>query len=161
MAEIALVASIVQVADVGLRLSLRLYTFGETVASADHSILTISKDVSLTSSVLKELGNVFDGDIGQIRSDNATRTAKEVVTECSKVFKEMDDLLLKKAPHLKVGCTDKKARAKTMLERLRWPAIKGKIELLNCNLDRMKSTLTLMLNVIIYAQQVAKKYSFS
>ena len=157
MAELALIASIVQVADVGLRLSLRLYTFGETVASADRSILTISKDVSLTSSVLQELGNVFDSDSGRIRSDNATRTAKEVVRECSNVFREMDDLLLKKAPHLKLGCRDKKARAERMLERLQWPAIKGKIELLNCNLEKMKSTLTLMLNVIIYAQLVSKK----
>ena len=53
MAELALLASIVQVADVGLRLSLRLFTFGETVSSADRSILSISKDVSFTSSVLK------------------------------------------------------------------------------------------------------------
>ena len=159
MAELALVASIVQVADIGLRLSLRLYTFGETVATADRSILTISKDVSLTSSVLKELGDVFDGDQGRIRSDNATATAKEVVRECQNVFQEMDDLLLKKAPYMKLGlaCKDRRARAEKMLERLQWPAIKGKIELLNCNLEKMKSTLTLMLNVIIYAQLVSKK----
>ena len=157
MAELALVASIIQVADIGFRISLRLYEFGETVASADRSILTISKDVSLTSSVLKELGRTFEEDEGQIRSDNATETAKRVVKECSDVFEEMDKLLLKKTPHLKVGCTDKKVRAKMLLERLRWPKIKGKIELLNCSLDRMKSTLTLMLNVIIYAQQVSKR----
>ena len=156
MAELALVASIIQVADKGLRLSLRLYAFGETVASADRSILTISKDVSLTSSVLQELRNVFDSYSGRICSDNATCTAKQTVQECSNVFQEMDDLLLKKAPRLKLGCTDKIARAERMLERLQWPAIKGKIELLNCNLEKMKSTLTLMLNVIIYAQLVSK-----
>ena len=157
MAELALLASIVQVADVGLRLSLRLYTFGETVASADRSILSISKDVSFTSSVLKELGRVFEDNKARVHSDNATKTAEAVVQECSDVFQEMDDLLLKKVPNLKPGFMDKKARAKAMLERLRWPVIKGKIELLNCNSDRMKSTLTLMLNVIIYAQQVSKR----
>lgn len=31
MAEIGIVASVIQIADVGLRLSLKLYTFGETV----------------------------------------------------------------------------------------------------------------------------------
>ena len=157
MAELALLASIVQVADVGLRLSLRLYTFGETVASADRSILAISKDVSFTSSVLKELGRVFEDDKERIHSDNATKTAEAVVQECSNVFQEMENLLLKRVPHLKPGCMDKKARAKAMLERLRWPVMNGKIELLNCNLDRLKTTLTLMLNVIIYAQQVSKR----
>ena len=157
MAELALLASIVQVADVGLRLSLRLYTFGVTVASADRSIIAISKDVSFTSSVLKELGRVFEEDKARMHSDNATKTAEAVVQECSDVFQEMDGLLLKKVPNLRPGFTDKKAIAKAMLERLRWPVIKGKIELLNCNLDRMKNTLTLMLNVIIYAQQVSKR----
>ena len=157
MAELALIASIIQVADVGFRMSLRLYEFGETVASADRSILTISKDVSLTSSVLKELGRTFREDKGQIRSDNATETAKRVVQDCSDVFEEMEALLLAKTPHLKSGCTDKTARARLLLERLRWPKIKGKIELLNCSLDRMKSTLTLMLNVIIYAQQISQR----
>ena len=157
MAEIALVASIVQIADVGCRLSLRLYAFGETVASADRSILAISKDVSLTCTVLQELGNVITGDSADLRSQNATDTAERVVKECSNVFQEMDDLLLKKVPNLKAGVTDKKTRASNLLERLRWPAIKGKIELLNGSLDRMKSTLTLMLNVIIYAQQMTER----
>ena len=66
----------------------------------------------------------------------------------------MEDLLLN--PNMKPGVIDKKGRAKAMLRRLRWPVIKGKIELLNCTLDRMKCTLTLMLNVTIYAQQVLK-----
>ncbi|KAG8531913.1 uncharacterized protein KY384_003549 [Bacidia gigantensis] len=157
MAELALVASIVQVADIGVRLSLRLYAFGETVASADRSILAISKDVSLTSSVLKELGQTFNEDADRVRSDNAIRTAEGAARECSSVFQEMDDMLLKKVPILQGGNVDKASRSKIVLERLRWPMIKDKIELLNCNLDRIKSTLTLMLMVIIYARQASSR----
>lgn len=157
MAELGIIASIVQVADVGLRLSLRLYTFGETVASADRSISAISNDVSLTSSVLKELGRTLGGEDGRIYSDNAITTAENVVKECSKVFQEMESLLLKKMPHLHSPPTNRKSSAAIMLERLQWPAIKGKIEFMRSNLERMKSTLTLMLNVIIYAQQVSEK----
>ena len=127
MAELALVASIIQVADMGIRLSLRLYTFGETFASADQTVLNTSKDVSLTSSVLKELGTIFENDKARVRSDNATKTAKDVVQECHRVFEEMDILLLKKVPHLTMG-GDVKSRARTMLERLKWPAMKGKID---------------------------------
>ena len=158
MAEIGLLASIVQVADIGLRLSLRLYAFGETVASADRSISAISNDVSLTSSVLKELGDLLKSDTSRIYSDNAVKTADAAVRECSKAFTEMDEMLLKKVPQLKNGDSAKQSRASLILERLRWPVIKGKIELLRVNLDRMKSTLTLMLNVIIYAKQVSERY---
>ena len=156
MAELALIASILQVADIGLRLSLRLYTFGETVASADQSIRNISKDVSLTSAVLKELGNTFENDKARISSDNATNTAKDVVRECHTVFDEVETLLLKKIPYLS-SASDIRSKAKLVLERLKWPAIKGKIELLSYTLDKMKGTLTLMLNVIIYAQQISQR----
>ena len=60
MAELGVIASVIQIADVGLRLSIKLYTFGEIVASADRSVISISKDVSFTSSVLKELGHILD-----------------------------------------------------------------------------------------------------
>lgn len=62
MAELGIIAAVVQIADVGLRLSIKLYTFGEIVASADRSVISISKDVSLTSGVLKELGQILEKD---------------------------------------------------------------------------------------------------
>ena len=62
MTEIGIVSLVIQIADVGLRLSLKLYTFGETVASADKTVLSISKDISLTSSVLQELGHNLEED---------------------------------------------------------------------------------------------------
>lgn len=157
MAEIALLASILQIADIGIRLSIRLYTFGETVANANRNVLSLSKDLSLTSSVLKELGHAFEGDRDRIHSQNAVRTAQEVAQECSSVFAEVDDLLLKKVPNLMLGTVDKKSRAKAVIERLRLPNLTFKIDHLNCNLDRLKSTLSLMLNVIIYARQVSSR----
>lgn len=62
MAELSIIASIVSIAEIGCRLSTSLYTSGITVASADRSIIAISKHVSLTSSVLKELGNILQQD---------------------------------------------------------------------------------------------------
>ena len=160
MAELAFIGSVIQVADVGIRLSLSLYAFRETVASADRSIITISKDVSLTASVLKELGQAFKEDKEGIHSNDAVKTAEGIVQECSSVFRTMDEMLVRRVPNLQFGVTDKISRAKLMLERVRWPTIKGKIELLNANLDRMKSTLILMLNVIIYARQaLPERYS--
>lgn len=45
-----------------------------------------------------------------------------------------------------------------VMERLKWPFLKGRIEFPRSNLERLKSTLVLMLNVITYARQVSEKY---
>ena len=158
MAEVGLIASALQIADIGLRLSLRLYTFGETVAGADRSIITISKDVSLTSTVLKELGQTLDKDqTFRICSPNAVQTADSIVTECQRIFEEMDQVLVKKVSNIKSVAKDRRIKAAQTLERLRWPFIKGRMEMLMSNLERQKSTLVLMLNVITLARQEYEK----
>ena len=48
---------------------------------------------------------------------------------------------------------DRRVKAAQTLERLKWPFIKGKIDLLMSNLEKQKSTLVLMLNVIALAKQ--------
>lgn len=154
MAEFGIIASIIQIADVGLRLSLKLYTFGETVASADRTVLAISKDISLTSSVLKELGHSLERDKqAQICSQNAIKTAEEVVQECLVVFQEIDGLLEKTAGH------EGKPMPKwtsAVVGKLKWPFLQPKMQLLRSNLDRLKATLLLMLNVMTYARQVSE-----
>lgn len=164
MAELGIIASVVQIADVGLRLSIKLYTFGEIVASADRSVISISKDVSLTSGVLKELGQILDKDREtRTFSENAVQTADGVVKECLQVFQEMETILVKRLPSLagegKAGRGGERVkRATVMLERLKWGYLQPKLQLLRSNLDRLKSTLLLMLNVITYARQVSGKY---
>lgn len=164
MAELGIIASVVQIADTGLRLSIKLYTFGEIVATADKSVISISKDVSLTSSVLKELGSLLENDAeSRIFSKNAVQTADTVVKECLEVFQEMESILVKKLPSLSGqddicgGGGGKKSKAATLLERMKWGYLQPKLQLLRSNLDRLKSTLLLMLNVITYARQVAGK----
>ena len=155
MAEVGIIASALQIADIGVRLSLRLYTFGETVASADKAITSISENVSLTSTVLKELGQTLAKDqTFRICSPNAVKTADSIVAECQKIFQEMDHVLVKKFAHTKSTEKDnRRIKAAQTLERLRWPFIKGKIDLLMSNLEKQKSTLVLMLNVIVLAKQ--------
>jgi len=164
MAELGIIASVVSIADTGFRLSIKLYTFGEIVSTADKSVISISKDVSLTSSVLKELGSLLENDAeSHIFSKNAVQTADTVVKECLEVFQEMESILVKKLPSLsgqdgiRGGGGGKKSKATVLLERMKWGYLQPKLQLLRSNLDRLKSTLLLMLNVITYARQVAGK----
>ncbi len=158
MAELGIIASVIQIADTGFRLSMKFYTFGEVVASADRSVIFISKDVSHTAVVLKELGQILDRDKGStILSENAVQTADSVVKECAEVFQMMESILVEKLPNLRTPGGEKVSKAVVLLQKLRWPYLQPKLRLLQGNLDRLKSTILLMLNVITYARQVNKK----
>lgn len=157
MAELGLIAAVVQVVDVGIRLSEKLYTFGQTVASADESILFISKDISHTCSILRTIEHSLKRDCkAELYSRNAVSTAETIVKECLAIFREMDSALSKKIT--RIGLDGNSSRvAITALERLRWPFLKPKMMLLWSNLDKLKSSLLLMLNVFIYARLLVER----
>ncbi|KAK4695636.1 hypothetical protein P7C71_g2151, partial [Lecanoromycetidae sp. Uapishka_2] len=177
MAEIGIIASVIGIAEVGFKLSTSLYTFGVTVASADRSIIAISKDVSLTSSVMKELGDVLQQDHEanapnekeaatpkaqgrRIASANAIGTADQLIHECKTLFEEMDRLLVDRLPHLSAAEGDQTKKAILMLERLKWPRLQLKLQVVRGNLDRLKSTLLLMLHVLILGKLMAERHVF-
>ena len=157
MAELALIASIVQVVDVGIRVSGKLYTFGQTVASADESIAFISKDISHTCSILKLLEHSLQKDRGaQLYSQNDISTAETIVQECLGIFHEMDSALSKKIK--RIGSDGSSSRAASVaLERVKWPFLKPKMMILWKNLAKLKSSLSLMLTVFIYARHLVER----
>ena len=158
MAELALLASIVQIADTGYRLSVKLYTSGEAISSADRTIITISKDISLTSTVLKELGEILRRDQEEkdrICSENLIQTAGNTVKECLDAFEELDKMILKNMPNLSQG--HRATRATMALERLKWPFIQPRVQLLRGSLDMLRANISLMLNVLIYARHVSDR----
>src|SRR5207247_874048 len=96
MAEIGLISSIIGIASVGIKLSITLYTFSETVATAHNSIKDIARDVSLTSSVMEELAaNLKNDEQARLYSGTALVTAETVVKDCGSVFGEIEALLRK------------------------------------------------------------------
>lgn len=157
MAELGLIAAVVQVADVGYRLSVKLYTFGHALASADDTIVFISKDISLTCSILKTLRDSLEKDREtQLYSQSAIKTAETIVKECLEIFHEMDGALLKKIN--RIGLDGSSSRvAVVALERLKWPFLRPKIMLLWSNLGTLKSSLQLLLEVFIYARQMVER----
>jgi hypothetical protein len=51
IAAIGAIASITQLAEYGFKLSIKLFAFGEAVATADRSVKSLSNEISLTSTV--------------------------------------------------------------------------------------------------------------
>ena len=73
--------------------------------------------------------------------------------QCHRIFKELDDALDGKGKGFGSG-------TKMILglrQRLKYPFLEPQIELLKANLDKLKSSLLVMLNVLIFAEQL-KKY---
>lgn len=165
IAALGVIASVAQLADYGFKLSVKLYSFSETVYSADKSIKSISNDVSLTSTVLKELCQVIKLDDGHVVSENAILATKQTVEECLKIFSDLDDALTKSLSNMgksDIGDSEKQRKANrgtAALERLKWPFKQSKMELLRGNLDRLKASLTLMLQVLSYARDVSSRYA--
>jgi len=142
MAEIGLFASVLQVAGAGLKLSQTLYQYADTVASADRRVKDIATEVELTSHIIEELGTLFElQETSRLLSENALKTANKTVRECSSVFTELDAAL--------------KKTKKNTLGRLMLPFRESKIELLRRHIDTLKSTLQLLLQVLVHAHQVA------
>ena len=158
MAEIGLIASVLQVADIGARLSVKIYTFCHAAVNADDSITFISKDISHTSVILIELGRCLKKDHeAQLCSENAFHTTSAIVKECGIVFEKIDQALMDKI--IRLGLDGKPGQPEAAIfERATWPFLQPRIKLLWDNLDKLKSTLHLMLNVLIYARLVAEKY---
>lgn len=128
----------------GFKLSMKLYTFSEAVYSADASIKSISSDVSLTSTVLKELCGIIKSDESHVVSNNALIATSQTVKDCLQIFEELDQALDKS-----VGEGGMRKR-----DKIKWPFREKRMELLRGNLDRLKANLTLMLQVLSYARDV-------
>ena len=157
MAELGLIAAVVQVADVGIRLGDNLYNFGLTVASADESIIFISKDIQHTCSILKTLGHSLEKDHeGHLYSPSAIKTAETIVKECLEIFHEMDGVLSKKIARMGLDGGSSRS-AVVALEKLTWPFLRQKMMLLWNHLDKLKSSLQLILNVFFYARLIVER----
>jgi len=144
---ISVAASILGVASAGIKLSSALYCYTETVINADKNIREIARDLSITSSVVTELGMLLGQDDQSQFHSEALVTARDAVRSCEEVFKEIQRELDKSLDFDSKGKTPM-----THLRRLKWPLVQPKLNVLQLRLERLKNTLVLVLNVVSYAR---------
>ncbi|KAK5197480.1 hypothetical protein LTR99_007850 [Exophiala xenobiotica] len=163
MADEGLAGTLIGIARAGIKLSVTLHNFSETVTTAQTEIKSIANNVSLTASVLHELGVKLDQDDDdddddeghQLYSSSATGTARDAARECESVFREINVIITKAMQSAaERGAKNGKVPALSPLERMKYPFLQPKMELLGANLERLKSTLVLLLNVLSYARDL-------
>lgn len=149
---LGVVASIVQIAELGGRLSVKLCTFCHKFKNANKALRHLSKDVALTCNVLRQLGeSLGQDDLACLYSPDAFETAQDVLRECEEVFQDLESAIEQHYPDpVSQSRIDKVARKfKFLLNESHLDTVAG-------NLERLKSTMLLMLNVVIYAGQIRR-----
>lgn len=146
---VGIVASIVQLADIGAKLSVKLCTFYRTVKVANQSLQGLSSDVSLTCSILSELGKTLEqDDQARLCSEQAFCTAQDVLQECRAVFQQIENAIEN------YHQDDETNRLRRGARKITAVFLGPNLDVLKCNLERLKTTTLLMLHVIMYAGQL-------
>lgn len=76
-------AIVVQIADLGARLSVKLFVFSWRIKSADKTIDRISQDIAATGAVLQQPSK-------ELYTKEVLATAESLFDSCMKVFAELD-----------------------------------------------------------------------
>jgi hypothetical protein len=159
LAALGAVASVAQLADYGFKLSIKLFAYSEAVSRADSTIQSLSNEVSLTSAVLRELSATLAADEARFISNSAVEATMGTVRECLAVFEALG-AVLDKSVSGSSSLSRQAGRGLRMADKLKWPFLQPKVELLRSNLDRLKASLTLMLQVLSYAKDIASRLVF-
>jgi hypothetical protein len=145
-------ASVLEISDLAAKVSVRLLTLSRKIKDAIKPIEALSKDIAATGAVLHQLGRQLkkDEDV-QIGSSTLATTVDDLVEECNKVFDSIDKAL--------DGNTSGSKAILGLLHYVQFASLEPEIALLDSNLERLRTPLALMLNVLIYAEQL-RKYVF-
>src|ERR1700761_280542 len=129
----SIAVSIIGVADVGLRVATKLYTYASSVSRAPQSINQLAQEVSLTCAVLSDLGGLLKTDgAAKLCTPSALSTAQEAVKQCDQIFSE-------------IGEEIEKAGGGVGIKKWVWPLAENKVRVLMSGLERGKSLVVLML----------------
>ena len=156
MDGVSIAASLVGLGTAGCQIAIKLYTLASQISTASQRITAVSNDISLTSGVLKELGEFIAKDTGHegtaIFSQNGLETTKSSAAVCENIFNEIEGAAKEASEQLR---TREKTRDRfvgkirlSKSEKIKWPFLQPSIESLRIDLREAKGTLILMLQVI-------------
>lgn len=147
---IGVAASIIQVADLGTKLSVRLFSLYRRFKDADQALRDLSSDVALTCAILRELGESIEKDEqSKLCSEEAYRTLKSILSQCREVLEQIQNMI-------DYRNNSQKTPLQRMTEKIRNVLMEPSLDPLKSNLKRLKSTMLLLLNVIMYAGQIRR-----
>ena len=157
MADDDFSGTIAGIASAGTKLSVSLYTFSETISTDHRNIKSLAHDISFVSSTLAQLDNAWKQN-GQVKVSSvlALTSGKAAVKECETIFNELNSVL-DDAKEFSSKRPSKRKLTLSAAERSEWPFLQPRADLLAVNLERVKSTLLLFLNVVTKPNDVGSE----
>ena len=156
MDGVSIAASIIGIATAGAQVSIKLVTLATQISTASDRVSAIGNDISLTSSVLRQLGdlmteNIKDRGITILNPDGLENT-KTAAAMCERIFSEMEKEVKKASEQLrsyKPGLEKMRAQKIELstTEKFKWPFLQPRLDSLRTDLRGAKSTLILLLQV--------------
>ena len=151
MDGVSIAASLLGIGAAGCQIAIKLYTLANQICTASDRISSMSNDISLTSSVLQQLGELLKQqtahDGSGIFSQNALETTKTSAAVCENIFKTIEQAA-KNASEQMRGRTKIIGKIKlSKSEKAKWPFLQPSIEALRDDLKEAKGTLMLILQV--------------
>jgi hypothetical protein len=145
---VGIAASIIKIADLGTKLSVKLFSFYRQVQNVNQAIQHLSSDVALTCAILRELGDSLKQDEqSKLCSPEAHLTARQMLKQCEEVLRRIQQMI-----------DDSHASGKSLWQqatsRIRNVLNEPDVSLVRANLESLKSTMLLLLNVIMFAGQI-------
>ena len=87
-------AGVIQIADTGAKLSVKLFTFSQSVKNAPKNINTISQEVAVASTVLHRLELELKKDEQcKLSSKETISTMQALVAGCNAIFRNLDEVV--------------------------------------------------------------------
>ncbi|KAK2755765.1 hypothetical protein FQN54_005915 [Arachnomyces sp. PD_36] len=147
---LGIAASIIQVADIGFQLSKNIYNYAETAASTDDRLTRIGKNVDLTTEVVRRVAEVFEAEGGKkegkgrvVVSGEALRLGRDVAGECEVVFGRLMGEVVKLRENPR--------------RYYKFPFKENRLAVWEAQLEKLKTTLNCLMNVLILAQALKEK----
>ena len=152
LSAVALAASVVQLADLGAKLSVKLFNISKQVKNASARYEAISQEVGSTNAVVQQLSTLLNDDNSrQLFGKAALQTTANSIAACDELFRTLHEDITPKVE------ADSSSIAKALAEwkhRLTLPYKQTELVNKQLKLGHLKATLTLNLNVIVLATQV-------
>jgi hypothetical protein len=150
---LSIASNVLQASGLAAKVSVRLFGLSRVVRLTAKPTEALSKDVASIGAVLNQLGRQLRrGKDVQVGSSTLVTSVDDLVEECSTVLESIDKAL-----------NDDKSGCKVVLglkQDVQLATLETKLRLLEMNLERFKTPLALMLNVLIYAEQL-KRYEIA
>lgn len=179
MEALGAASAVVGIADVGIQTSLRLIAFAGQVKTAPSAISGVAEDISLTSNILQQLGELMRQKIqpgegkgsGQeysheresgnsLFSESGLNTAQALGDRCKGLFAEVDQELRKASKQISSHGLNEGEKIKlSTTERLKWPFLQPRIKEIRGELGETKQSLMMLLQVtmLAYSRAVAQR----